>query len=258
MPKITPIVYKSSKIKMAGTLRGSFKGISFSNVDDFKLSDTNIRELGLFIESARDYLKKRIIVPLENVIDKAVRNAQSLQPFAPENVPAYFLDVCPSKFIKKMYTFQEWDLSGKLIENREQLYINTGTELNKNDGPGQLTGESKLFYEIGGLICAAHNMISQLNRIENAINQKKKQDIPFHVLALLPVTKDLQCELARYPDLINSMSFAAEIYDYLENLIDQFINWLKNAISPSAPLQTETKQDENIASPNAQVKPDIR
>ena len=175
-----------------------------------KSIEENEREITKYVNNARTSLQ-RLKTELYDIIDAG---------YSPEL----------SAFLEKAYTVQNYDSNGNAIENREQAYINAGTnfanycEANKDS----ITIDQKLVNDAGALVGAINSALSQLNKVEAGMNTADYERVGGE-MAVVPHCIQTVIDTANnsmiaevVPEQSRFQSFLSEIKDIFEN-INQFV-----------------------------------
>jgi hypothetical protein len=128
----------------------------------------------------------------------------------------------PSVFLNQAYTLQT-----NKAENRVQAYIDAGTFLSQycEDKSLEATTDILILNDIGNLICAINNALSQIYKIDNLLKQQQHED----AAELLPFLKGYIAEVEKAAKRLNpSRKFELT----LQSLLNAFINFFAQFLNP--------------------------
>ena len=171
------------------------------------------------------------------MIDSQLNNALCLADIAKHaNIDPSILHNQPSVFLQKAYTEQTFHTDQENI-NRDQPYINLGKKFAQFcEEPSKiLTTEQTLFNDVGTVIAAINNAISQMNRTENTIkNITLGSDVDTYLSVFMniePINRFIELltvEVAsQKPTILNSNNgILANAYDDLMAIMEKFVTIL--------------------------------
>ena len=161
--------------------------------------------------------------------------------------------VKPSVFLEKAFTMEAYDAEGKGIENRDQPYINAGTQFAKycENNASTLNEDQLLSDDASKIIGAVNTAISQLNKVEARLKLTEYERAA-GALSTLPEIIDTvidQAAQSKLVAMVPNQSIIQKIMSGLSDLVKSIGTFLSN-IGKSE----EQKNIENFSSFKEQYK----
>jgi hypothetical protein len=142
----------------------------FGGLDPEELK-ANQKQINAYMKEARAHLES-LKQELYHVIDAGFDDASGYN-LKPEETTGVNYSAKPSVFLEKAYTIQAYDEDGRMLENRDQPYIKSGTAFAKycDSGENNLDADQTLLNDAGRLVGAINSALSQINHVEQSLKK---------------------------------------------------------------------------------------
>ncbi len=179
-----------------------------------------------YIKSSRQHLEN-LKAELYHVVDTGYENAEH---YYTQGSEANF-NVVPSFFLEKAYTIQTFDEKGEAIRNRDQLYIDAGTDFSKYCSKKDviLDQDKLLLNDAGIMIGSINSAISQLNKTEASLKKKEYetaggefQVVPTYIKGVLGNAKK-----SKLVEMVPN-SIIRKILSALSDIVSNITNFFSN------------------------------